>query len=126
MSRPVLYGLVLHSVDSSILNDQRSIVLTPCVMIVTPVWRPIDQDQVLSFKFAYKKPTYIMSLMGEYRVVKYSSLFTIFCVIRYQFGQSSLVMLSPRQGKYRISTEKKRKKLKYMNHLKRFLVRKAQ
>ena len=119
-----MYGLVLHSVDSSILNDQRSIVLTPCVMIVTPVWRPIDQDQVLSFKFAYKKPTYIMSLTGEYRAVKYSSRFTIFCVIRHQFGQSSLVIYHP--GKESISTEKKGKKLKYMNNLKRFLVRKAQ
>ena len=42
----------------------------------------------------------IMSIMGEYQAVKYSSLFDISCIICHQLGECSHVMLSPRQGKY--------------------------
>ena len=50
-----------------------------------------------------------MSLTGEYRVVKYSSLIAVSCVIRHQCGECLHVMLSPRQGKCfnRKETEKK-------------------
>ena len=50
-----------------------------------------------------------MSLTGEYRAVKYSSLFAISCIIRHQFGDCSHVMFyHPGKGKYlnRKGTEK--------------------